>query len=161
MPDTLAAEASDMTQDEIPISFETARACTKRYLYEEYNKQTYESMEEHYKEVCKGHKAPISHLKRKDQILIHQLRIGKSPIARNNLAIYKNLDENEKLCQNGCNVKETVKHLFYCPLYDEIRLRVFGKINVSLSILNENPDEVMKYLSYLGRTSVPPIGGMQ
>ena len=159
--DSLAAEGSNMTQQEVPVSFETAKACIRRHLYKDHEANVNRQLEDHYKESTKGKPKSIAHMSRKDQITIHQLRLGSTPLVRNNLAVYKNLDDKEKLCPNGCNVKETVKHLFTCPLYSGLRQRVFGDTDVSLKVLNDKPEDVMEYLSMMGRTSAPPTGGVQ
>ena len=60
-------------------------------------------------------------LERKEEVLIHQLRTGKCPIAAHCLAKYKGLEEEKGYCLAGCKTKEenkTVEHLLKCPMYD-------------------------------------------
>ncbi|MCP4490106.1 MAG: hypothetical protein GY820_22735 [Gammaproteobacteria bacterium] len=93
---------------------------------------------------------------RADEVTIHQLRTGKTPLAAHCLAKYKGLAAEKGYCQEGCKEKETVEHLLTCPIYERQRREVFDDEDV-LKALNNNPGKVLDFLKRIGRTAAPEL----
>ena len=104
------------------------------------------------------HRPPAlpSHISRKDEVTIHQIRTGRTPLVRSCWARYASKPEEERLCQNGCDVKETVQHLSWdCPMYSAQRLEHFGTIYPEKDVLFQNPDKILKFLHDTGHSTAP------
>ena len=95
-------------------------------------------------------------MKRANEVLIHQLRTGKTPLAAHCLAKYKSLPAIKGFCMQGCNEKETVEHLLSCPYYAKERNEVCYSNNI-VGLLNNDPDKVLKYLTKIGRLAAPEM----
>ena len=91
--------------------------------------------------------AQLRNVTRKEEVTIHQLRTGTSPLVRGCWARYAQRPEAERLCPNGCNIVEDVAHLFWdCPYYAAQRMRHFGTTSPERNILFGNPRPILKYL---------------
>ena len=95
-------------------------------------------------------------MSRKEEVIIHQLRTGKSPLAANCLYRYKKLPEEKGRCLQGCDAKETVEHLLSCPVYGRQRLETCGATNI-LELLNNKPDKIILFLEKIGRLAAPDL----
>ena len=154
--DKIAGEATTLPQDEVPIDFITAKAAIKRHLYEE-NIKKLESADTFHQKATNSRPKPLpKDLSRRDEVIIHQLRTGKSPIAANCLYKYRGLTEDKGKCLAGCGEKETVEHLLTCVIYDKQRLEVCGDKDI-IKLLNDNPVEVLSYLDKIGRRAIPDL----
>ena len=97
-----------------------------------------------------------SGVSRKEEVTIHQLRTGKSPLAAHCLAKYRSLPDTKGMCLAGCNTKETVEHLLTCPIYAKQRLEVCG-LQDPIALLNDDPVRVLKFLRKIGRLTAPEL----
>ena len=97
-------------------------------------------------------------LTRKEEITIHQLRTGKSPLAAHCLTKlrYKGLPDNEGKCLAGYDVMETVEHLLNCPMYGRQRQSVFGHDNITKD-LNTEPEKILEFLKKIKRMTAPEL----
>ena len=93
---------------------------------------------------------------RADEVTIHQLRTGKTPLAAHCLAKYKGLTKEKGYCLEGCKEKETVEHLLTCPIYERQRRMVFDDDDV-VKALNDTPGKVLDFLKRIGRTAAPEL----
>ena len=154
--DCVAKEASHLEQTDVALDFLTVKAAVKRHISQRWRAMV-AAKTGIYSDACKS-KPPAtpSHISRKDEITIHQLRTGKSPLVRSCWARYANRPEEDRLCPNGCNVKEDVKHLFWdCPLYAAQRMRHFGSLFPEKDILFKNEDRILKFLKDTGHSTAP------
>ena len=156
--DKAAAEATKLPQDNVPIDFNTAKAAIKRYIREEDKADSSPTF--HYKVTKNTPKKLKSNLTRKEEVLIHQLRCGKSPLAANCLYKYLGLSEEHGLCMMGCREKETVEHLLTCKVYDQQRWETLQNLD-PISALNDCPDKVLAFLKKIGRLTAPDLGRRQ
>ena len=109
--------------------------------------------------VTKGKPKPLKlkTIPREDEILIHQLRTGKSPLAAKCLARYKKLEEEEySKCLKDCGASESVEHLLTCPAYEMIRRDIFLDKDI-IEVLNDDPTKVLCYLDRIGRRTAPDL----
>ena len=134
--DAAAGEATKLSQEAIPLDFATVKAAVKRHLDEGDRKEKSPTTSFHYKVTNNRPKKIPSHLSRKEEVLIHQLRTGKSPLAANCLYKYLGLKEEDGLCLAGCKEKETVEHLLTCVMYDKQRWETLQDKDI-LTALNE------------------------
>ena len=156
--DRVAKEASHLEQKDIALDFLTIKSAVKRHFKQRWRAMVV-AQEGIYSDALKS-KLPAtpSHISRKEEVTIHQLRTEKSPLVRSCWARYANKPEEKRLCPNGCNAKEDVKHLFWdCPLYSAQRLKHFGTIYPEKDILFENPDNILKFLRDTGHSTAPAM----
>ena len=106
--DTAAGEASKLQQADAPIDFSTIKAAVKRHIKEKDEKGNTPNTSFHYQTTQNRPKKIPASLSRKEEVLIHQLRCGKSPLVANCLYKYLGLTEDHGLCIEGCREKETV-----------------------------------------------------
>ena len=98
----------------------------------------------------------IPGLSRKDDILINQLKTGKTPVVRACLAFYKKQGRSERMCPE-CGVVEDVEHLLIkCRLWGRERQIHLGG-NPGLGILNKEPVMVLDFMRAIGRTAAPTL----
>jgi len=154
--DKIAGEASKLPQEEIPLCLETVKAYLKRHTRDEWINGVREQDLFFNKVTDTRPKSIPKDVTRKDEVTIHQLRTGKSPLAAHCLAKYKNLPENKGMCLAGCNTKETVEHLLTCPIYAKQRQDVCG-LDSPIVLLNDDPVRVLKFLRKIGRLTAPDL----
>ena len=155
--DKAAGEASQLSQEHVPIDFNTIKAAIKRHITERDREETPPTPSFHYKVTKNKPKKLKSNLSRKEEVLIHQLRCGKSPLAANCLYKYLGLPEENGLCIMGCNEKETVEHLLTCKVYDKQRWETLQTMD-PIEALNDCPDKVLAFLKKIGRLAAPDLG---
>ena len=149
--DKAAGDATNLPQEEVPINFETVKAYLKRCLRDEWLARV-QKQDLFYNKVTAARPKPIpKDIDRAKEVLIHQLRTGKTPLAAHCLAKYKNLPDSKGMCVEGCNVKETVEHLLTCPIYAKQRNEVCGPSNIL------EPAKVLKFLRRIGRLAAPEL----
>ena len=182
--DIAAKEATKLDQSLVPIDLQTAKSATRRWMRDECKKdwrviddslkantKDEETLKKaHYvkcmnpakcKDSGSATKKKTPSLSRRDEVLIYQLRLGKSPIVRSCLATYDNQRGDKQFCKNeGCvNVKENVEHLLIkCPTYSKERCICFEDgFNVTLNVLDKDPEAVIRYMKMIGRDSTPEL----
>ena len=148
--DVAAGEASRLSQEEVPIHFITIKAAVKRHILEKDREETLPTTSFHYKVTKNKPKSLKSDLSRREEVTIHQLRCGKSPLAANCLYKYLGLSEEHGLCMMGCKQKETVEHLLTCKMYDRQRWEILENEDI-LQALNDCPEKVLLFLKRIGR----------
>ncbi len=155
--DKAAGEASKLDQSSVPINFETAKACLKRHTNDKWRERV-RNQDLFLNKVTSrtGRPRRLEDMSRTDEVLTHQLRTGKCPLAAHTLAKYKGLPEEKGYCLAGCKEKETVEHLLCCPMYEGVRRRLFDDENV-VELLDKKPELVLKFLTEIGRTAAPDL----
>ncbi len=125
--------------DNVPISYETARALMKRVIQDP--KPEHAVVKESYQHYSKRKDHNIS--SRKDAALLAQLRSGHCL----ELAHYQHrIDPTKSPTCPHCNIEEeTVKHWISCPTTSTIRQQTFGEPDVSLGVLSDKPDDSITY----------------
>ena len=86
--DKAAGEATTLPQDDVPIDFQTAKAHIKRHLHEEWIADLKQEDLFYNKVTAARPKQLPETMTRADEVLIHQLRTGKTPLAAHCLAKY-------------------------------------------------------------------------
>ena len=95
---------------------------------------------------------------REDEVAIHQLRVGKSPLPRKCLTRYKGLGEEHVKClECPYIVKESVEQLLTCPMKEAIRRSMTKSDEELLNLLNEDPRKILHYLERVGRRTAPDL----
>ena len=153
--DKLAAEAAKLPQDEVPIDFTSAKAAVRRRLRKEDLEEVAKTGSFHHRCTGSRPKPLPTHLTRREQVIIHQLRAGKSSLVAHCLYRYRGLSEEKGLCMAGCGVKETVEHLLTCPMYERQRQESDIEEGKVLQALNDEPEKVLKFLDKIGRRTIP------
>jgi ribonuclease HI len=116
--DAVAKEAAQMEQVDVALDFLTVKSAVKGHFRKRWREEV--AAQKGIYSQAGIHRPPAlpSHISRKDEVTIHQIRTGRTPLVRSCWARYASKPDEERLCQNGCNVKETVQHLIWdCPLY--------------------------------------------
>ena len=167
--DQAAGEAAKLPQEEAPLDFPTIKAYLKRHTQKKWKENFVKSLDhpdatignKFYHKVTAGRPKPLPpSMSRADQVLIHQLRTSRSPLAANCLVKYMTeVDdvEEKKKCLAGCGEKETVEHLLTCPLYGRERQMICGGGADILKLLNEDPAKVLEFLNLIGRSAAPDL----
>ena len=153
--DKAAGEAGKLDQSEVPIDLDTSKSYLKRYVVDKWRKSL-KSQDLFLNKATAGKPKQLHNMNRADEITIHQLRTGKTPLAAHCLAKYKGLAEEKGYCLEGCKEKETVEHLLTCPIYERQRREVFDEDDV-LRALNDTPGKVLEFLKRIGRTAAPDL----
>ena len=97
-------------------------------------------------------------LSRAQEVSIHQLRTGASPLVRSCWARYMSMPEEERLCPNGCSKKEDVQHIFWdCPMYNAQRLKHFGTVTPDEKILFKDEQNILAFLEDIGHSTAPTV----
>ena len=88
-------------------------------------------------------------INRREERIIHQLRTGECPLTKRYL---KRTNQSENDVCDDCNVsKDDINNmLLECPRFEIIRRNIFG-LNPNLTILEDKPEDVIKYLLKIGR----------
>ena len=155
--DKAAGEACKLEQGDIPVDYDTVKAALKRHTKEEWLVDGDLTNTFHYK-VTKGLPKKLPTMTREEEVIIHQLRVGKSPLARKCLARYKGLGEEHAKClECPYDVKESVEHLLTCPIKEEIRRSMAETDEEFLNYLNEDPRKILHYLERAGRRTAPDL----
>ena len=82
---------------------------------------------------------------RKDQVLLARVRSGKYlGFDEYRAKVKHDVEPNCKRCSELTNENDNLEHWLKCPGTLEARIRLFGKDNVGLSILTENPQGACK-----------------
>ena len=153
--DKAAGEAGKLDQSKVPIDFDTSKAHLRRYVVDKWKKQLKEQ-DLFLNKATAGRPKRLNDMTRADEVTIHQLRTGKTPLVAHCLAKYKGLKEEKGFCLQGCKEKETVEHLLTCPIYERQRREVFDEDDV-LKALNNTPGRVLEFLKRIGRTAAPEL----
>ena len=96
-----------MDQEDVPIDVESAVTAVRREVKK---RKMEESRESWHREVTGGKSLQDDDLTRREAVLVHQVRTGKTPIARAYLhSIGK---EASPMCQTCSEAVEDVRHLF-------------------------------------------------
>ena len=154
--DKAAGEASLLPQDQCPIDFQTTKCAVKRLVSEQWAERA--KKEDLYFNKVTGvtPKQLPTELDRQEEITIHQLRTGKSPLAAHCLTRYSGLPDDKGKCLAGCDTMETVDHLLNCPIYAQPRHYVFGHDDVTQD-LNQEPKKILKFLKKIDRLTAPKL----
>lgn len=154
--DIAAGEARELPQEEVPIDLTTSTCIIKRKIREIWNTRLSKSPE-YYKRTGGRPKTLPPNLTRKEEITLHQLRAGRSPLVASDLARYKKLPEEKRLCINGCSKKGDIDHLLLeCPLYSRQRTIWLGT-DPDVKTLNDEPIKILKFLKSVGRLATPDL----
>ena len=136
--DKAAGEAGKLDQSEVPLNFETAKAHLRRHI-RGHRWNRVKSQDLFLNKATAGTPRRLDDMERADEILIHQLRVGKSPIAVHCLAKYRRLDDEKGFCMAGCQEKETIEHLLLCPMYKRQRREELDEEDPA-KLPNKNPE---------------------
>ena len=147
--DKSAGEACKLEQKDIPVDYDTIKATLKRNIREEWLSNEDLKGTFHYK-VTGGKPKTEKKLSREEEVIIHQLRTGRSPLSRKCLTRYKGLDEEHARCLECPYEFESVEHLLTCPIKEEPRRNI-------LDLLYTDPMKIMQYLEESGRRTAPDL----
>ena len=154
--DKAAGEASLLPQDQCPIDFQTTKCAVKRLVSEQWAERA-KKEDLYFNKVTGGTPKQLpTELDRQEEITIHQLRTGKSPLAAHCLTRYSGLPDDKGKCLAGCDTMETVDHLLNCPIYAQPRHYVFGHDDVTQD-LNQEPKKILKFLKKIDRLTAPKL----
>ena len=152
--DKLAKEACNLDQSDVPMDMSTVKTNVKRWIKERWREEI--RSDPFYTQTTGGNSRSIPGLSRKDDILINQLKTGKTPVVRACLAFYKKKGRSERMCPE-CGVVEDVEHLLIkCRLWGRERQIHLGG-NPGLRILNKEPVMVLDFMRAIGRTAAPTL----
>ena len=158
--DKVAKEAASMSQDEVALDFNTMRAAIKRHFRKKWREAVSARVGVYSKAKIDRPPPQLTNVTRKEEVKIHQLRTGASPLVRSCWARYAQRPDNERLCPNGCNTKEDVEHLFWkCPYYSAQRMRNFRATTQERNILFGPPRPIIKFLENTGHSTAPVVPG--
>ena len=158
--DALANQAASAgQQDSVLLDLRAARTAINRVGRAW---STADSRRHPHPEPTPGH----DELSRKEQTIISQLRVERSPLVRK--ILHRIGRASDPLCQN-CGEEDTVRHLLTeCPAYSAARSAIWGcPLPTLQSVLGDDAERVMRYLRRVGRvdppadvvTADPPAGG--
>ena len=146
--DRLAGEAAALPQDTVKIDLYSARSATARLVREMADRKA--SAAHPHKEDTPGH----DDLKRRDSVLLSQLRTGFSPLTRDTLQRI-GLAQDSK-CPS-CGEEDSVQHLLCsCPAYAAARYRRWGADPPLSEVLSGPAAAVIQFLERVGRVD-PPV----
>lgn len=154
--DEAAKEATQLNQQDVALDFNTMKSTIKRHFRKKWSEAVL-AREGIFSaaNVCKP-PAQLMNVTRKEEVTIHQLRTGASPLVRSCWARYAQRPEAERLCPNGCDVKEDVQHVFWgCPFYSAQRMKHFGSTDPEPDILFGHPKPILKFLEAIGHSTAP------
>ena len=154
--DGAAKEATALCQEDAALDFNTMKAAIKRHFRKIWSEAVLARVGIYSEAKVSKPPAQLRNVTRKEEVTIHQLRTGTSPLVRGCWARYAQRPEAERLCPNGCNIVEDVAHLFWdCPYYAAQRMRHFGTTSPERNILFGNPRPILKYLENTGHSTAP------
>ena len=154
--DEAAKEAAQLNQQDVAVDFNTMKSTIKRHFRKKWSAAVL--AREGIYSAANVHKPPaqLTNVTRKEEVIIHQLRTGASPLVRSHWARYAQRPEAERLCPNGCNVKEDVLHVFWsCPYYSGPRMKHFGSTDPEPDILFGHAKPILKFLEEIGHSTAP------
>ena len=156
--DKAAKEATTLSQEDAALDFTTMKAAIKRHFKKIWSEAVLARVGIYSEaKICRP-PAQLRNVNRKDETTIHQLRTGTSPLVRGCWARYAQRPEAERLCPNGCNVVEDVRHLFWdCPHYVAQRMKNFGTPEPERNILFGEPRPILRYLENTGHSTMPTV----
>ena len=156
--DKAAKDAASLDQKCVPLDFMTVKSAVKSHLRKKWREAVFAEKGIYSKANVLKPPAIPKWVSRKQEVTIHQLRTGKSPLARSNWARYAKRPDEERLCPNGCNEKESVEHIIWkCPLYSAQRMKHFGHTNPPTNILFTDPKRILKYMDETGHSTAPTV----
>ena len=117
--DKAAGEANTLPQNEVPIDFATIKAALTRKTWDEWIESDELKSTLSYK-ITSGRPKGTANLSREEEVIINQLRTGKSALSRKCLTRYKGMSPEHAKCIE-CGEEETVEHLLTCPVKEGIR----------------------------------------
>ena len=154
--DKAAKEASQLDQHDVALDFNTMKSTIKRHFRKKWSEAVLARAGIYSAANISKPPAQLANVTRKEEVTIHQLRTGTSPLVRSDWARYAQRPEAERLCPNGCNIKEDVHHLFWsCPFYSAQRMKRFGSTTPAPDILFGPPRPILKYLEDTGHSTAP------
>ena len=155
--DVVAKEATRLDQSKVPLDFLTVKTAVKGFFREKWRAEVAATQGIYSQAEVKIPPAFPSDISRKHETTIRQLRTGTSPLVRSCWARYAGEPEEERLCPHGCNVNETVKHLFWlCPMYSAQRQAIFATIHLPKNILfTKDYMKIIRFLKDTGHSTVP------
>ena len=104
----LAKEACNLDQSDVPMDMSTVKTNVKWWIKERWREEI--RSDPFYTQTTGGNSRSIPGLSRKDDILINQLKTGKTPVVCACLAFYKKKGRSERMCPE-CGVVDDVEHL--------------------------------------------------
>ena len=136
--DAGAKQATSLQEEARPISFKSAKAAVKQRIRDPAiaHKRTAEV----YSAYSATKEATIT--KRQQQVLLARIRSGKSLLFNEYRAKIKN-DVDPK-CDKCDHDTHNLEHWIRCPGNANLRIRLFGSVDVDLSILTSHPQESIK-----------------
>ena len=119
--DQAAGEANTLPQNEVPVDFATIKAALKRKTWDEWIGSDELKSTFSYK-ITSGRPKGTASLSREleDEVIINQLRTGKSALSRKCPTRYKGMTPEHAKCLE-CGEEESVAHLLTCPVKGGIR----------------------------------------
>ena len=146
--DRLAGEATALPQTTTKIDLFSARSAVTREVREMADRRA--STAHPHKDATPGH----DELKRRDSVLLSQLRTGFSPLTRDTLLRIGLAQDNK--CP-GCGEEDSVQHLLCsCPAYATARYRHWGADPPLPEVLGGPATAIIQFLERVGRID-PPV----
>ena len=154
--DIVAKDASRLDQSEVALDFLTVRTAVRGFYREKWRAEVAATQGINSQAGVKIPPALPSHISRKDETTIHQLRTGVTPLVRSCWARYAGEPEDERKCPHGCNANETVEHVFWtCPMYSAQRQAIFGTVYPDRDILFKDPKKIIRFMKDTGHSTAP------
>ena len=154
--DKAAKEASQLDQHDVALDFNTMKSTIKRHFRKKWSEAVLARVGIYSAANISKPPAQLINVTRKEEVTIHQLRTGASPLVRSCWARYARRPEAERLCPNGCDIKEDVQHVFWsCPFYSAQRMKHFGSITPAPDILFGPSRPILKFLEEIGHSTAP------
>ena len=154
--DVVAKEAAKLAQTDVKLDYLTMKTAIKGHFRSKWRAEVAAQKGIYSQANVAVPPALPNYITRKEEVTIHQIRTGKSPLVRSCWARYAKKPEEERYCQNGCNAKETVRHLFWdCPAYTAQRMKHFGTHIPEEDILFKKPKSILKFLDDTGHSTAP------
>ena len=154
----VAKEAAELDQENAALDFNTMKAAIKRHFRRIWREAVLARVGTYSKANVCEQPAQIPNITRRQEVMIHQLRTGTSPLVRSCWARYAGRPDNERMCPNDCDTIEDVEHLFWgCPMYAAQRMRHFGTTQPDRDILFGHPKPILKFLDETGHSTAPTI----
>ena len=154
--DRLANEGTSKHQAQRPIDIITAKACIKNHVKERGLRKYLQDVHSAHHRSCSNNGYPLKSipLTRQKEIVLHQLRVGHSPLCQAYLARIN--PEKSSECPRCKHQPDDINHLLLnCPATDRARLKFLGP-SPSLKLLHENPAAVCDFLLSVGLLGRPP-----
>lgn len=85
---------------------------------------------------------------RREQVVLHQLRVNRCPLLRDTLRRWRRPGE-DGLCEDCNEAEDSTHYLLDCARYQPARQRIFGPLPF-ISILQDDPDGVVRFIRATG-----------